>query len=184
MEPIESSERSSYQSVRSGPRRKEDRGAALIEFALVVHLLMALLMGMVDFGISFTHFNSVRHGTREGTRRAVVAEVGSYTTCPILGGAGLSAETKALICLTKDKIGLDETDTRVSIAFDVSYTEGDALIICTQYPLDSITGMYGFMLNGRMVHAQVDMRVERTSLGGSPVTLESFQEGGGWAWCS
>lgn len=166
------------QSLRS---RSAERGAALVEFAVVLPLLMAMVLGMLDFGVSLTNFNSVRQGTREGARRAVVGDVGGYTACPVSGAA--SGSTLALVCLTKQKIGLDEASTRVSITFDASHAEGEALIICTQYPLQSVTGMYGFLLDGKMLRAQVDMRVERTSVGGTPISLQSFQEGGGWAWC-
>ena len=155
-----------------------ESGATLVEFAIVVPLLFGLLFGVIDFGITLSNLHSLRQGSREVARRAVVADVGTYTTCPIAGGDGLSADTKSLICMAKDKVGLDEAKTMVSVGFDASYTEGEALIICTQYPTESTSGFYGFMLNGRHLTTEVDMRVEKTG-----ASIQSFAEPGDWSWC-
>jgi Flp pilus assembly protein TadG len=49
-------------------RRTDDRGAALVEFALVMPLLMALILGMVSFGIVFNQEMQLTHAAREGAR--------------------------------------------------------------------------------------------------------------------
>ncbi len=104
--------------------------------------------------------------------------MGSDTACPIFGAT--SGDTAALVCLTKDKTGLDQTKTRVRIEFDSLYREGDALIVCAQYPLSSISGLFGGLINGIVVHAQLDMRIEK-----EPLALVEFGEtgGDGWSWC-
>lgn len=163
---------------------KGDRGAALVEFAVVVPLLFALVFGVVDFGFSLSNLNSLRQGTREAGRRAVVGDFGADGSCFIDGGAGLSVDTKSLICMTKDKVGLDAADIKVRVAFDATYTEGDALILCTQYPTESISGVYGSLLDSGHVTTQVDMRIEVTSLSGAPLALEAFSEPGDWSWCT
>ncbi len=68
----------------------------------------------------------------------------------------------------------------LSTALGALFTKGDALILCVQYPLNSTTGFFGLILDGRMVHAQVDMRIEKTTL-----DIQAFAEpgAGGWAWC-
>ncbi|HIE21686.1 MAG TPA: pilus assembly protein, partial [Acidimicrobiia bacterium] len=40
---------------------RDDRGAALIEFALLMPLLIILILGIVEFGWKFGQFNDVRH---------------------------------------------------------------------------------------------------------------------------
>ncbi len=155
----------------------------MIELAFVIPLILAIMLGIVDFGWSFSNLNSVRQGTRDAVRRAVVGDVGNDLTCPIVGGLGLTGDTHALVCLTKEMVGLDQGATRVSVGFDASYVEGDVLILCTQYPLESISGFYGFLLNGNMLQAQVHMRVERTNVNGVDIGLSSFQEIGDWSWC-
>ena len=165
-------------------RAQDDRGVALIEFAVIIPLVFALVFGVVDFGYSLSNLNSLRHGTREAARRAVVGDFGSDGTCSIDGGGALSADTQRLICMTKDKVGLEASDTKVRVAFDASYTEGDALLVCTQYPLESISGVYSSLLDSGRLTTRVDMRIELTSNGGTPLALEAFSEPGDWSWCS
>ncbi len=164
-------------SLRS---RERESGAVLVEAALILPLVIILFMGIIDFGLAIADFNSLRQGDREAVRRAVVADVGDDNSCTI-GGAPSDEDTKKLVCLTKEKTGLDASKVRVKVVFDEDYEEGDALILCTQYPLHSITGFFGWALNSKIVHAQVDMRIEKASLD----DFSEFEESGGgsWAWC-
>lgn len=52
-----------------GPR---DRGASLVEFALIAPFLILLLLGVIEFGYLLGEFNDVRHGAREAARLAAV----------------------------------------------------------------------------------------------------------------
>jgi hypothetical protein len=51
---------------------KNRRGAALVEFAIVVPLLMLLLMGIMEFGMILHDYLSISQGAREGVREAAV----------------------------------------------------------------------------------------------------------------
>src|SRR5690349_6552617 len=84
-------------SPRRYCRHRRERGAALVEFALVFPLLFMLVAGMIDFGMVFSNLNSTRQGVREGARQAVVADFGNDTACPIVGAAPV-ATTKKLMC--------------------------------------------------------------------------------------
>jgi len=53
-------------------RERKERGAALVEMAMVAPLLFLLLFGIIEFGAVFAQFNDVRHGAREGARFAAV----------------------------------------------------------------------------------------------------------------
>jgi Flp pilus assembly protein TadG len=57
--------------VRRALRRNE-RGAAIVEFALVVPLLLLLLWGIVDIGRAFYTLNNLASAVREGARTAAV----------------------------------------------------------------------------------------------------------------
>lgn len=52
--------------------RSKDRGANLVEFALLAPLLILLLLGIIEFGWLFSQNNDVKHGAREGARAAAV----------------------------------------------------------------------------------------------------------------
>ncbi len=57
---------------RGTPQQGHERGAALVEFAVLAPMLLLLALGMVEFGWLFGQFNDVRHGAREGARYAAV----------------------------------------------------------------------------------------------------------------
>ena len=50
----------------------EERGVALVEFALVAPILLVLLFGMLDFGRVFNYWIDATHLSNEGARWAVV----------------------------------------------------------------------------------------------------------------
>jgi hypothetical protein len=58
---------------RHNPGQRAERGANLVEFAIVAPLLILLVLGIVEFGMLFAHYNELRHGAREGARYAAVS---------------------------------------------------------------------------------------------------------------
>ena len=53
-------------------RLKTQRGAELIEFALIFPLLLLVLLGIVDFGFLFQRYEVLTNATREGARLAAL----------------------------------------------------------------------------------------------------------------
>ena len=60
-------------------RRRDHRGQALVEFALVIIVFLVILMGIVDFGMAIYKFNGVSQAARE------IARVTSVHPCAIAG---------------------------------------------------------------------------------------------------
>ena len=52
--------------------RRKDRGANLVEFALLMPLLILLALGVVEFGFLLGERNEIKHGAHEGARLAAV----------------------------------------------------------------------------------------------------------------
>ena len=50
------------------------RGAATVEMALVLPLLLALVLGVVEYGWMFLKFEQVANAARQGVRAGIVAE--------------------------------------------------------------------------------------------------------------
>ena len=50
-----------------------ERGANLVEFALIAPLLVILVLGIIEFGLLFGEYNEIRHSAREGARYAAVS---------------------------------------------------------------------------------------------------------------
>jgi Flp pilus assembly protein TadG len=79
-----------------GSRRES--GAAAVEFALVITLLIAILGGIIDFGFLFNAQISLTHAAREGVRvEAIgtgdpVAAATAAFTAPAVTGFGATVE--------------------------------------------------------------------------------------------
>jgi Flp pilus assembly protein TadG len=77
---------------------KDDTGTALVEFALVVPLLLALLFGMVEFGRAFNYWLTNNHLANEAARLAATnRNPGGTTTAQLaqyLRGQIVSRELK------------------------------------------------------------------------------------------
>jgi Flp pilus assembly protein TadG len=73
---------------------KEDRGAALVEFALVLPILLAVVFGIAQFGLAFNSANDETHLANEVARYATVNEDPSSKTLQEWGKS--QADSKAL----------------------------------------------------------------------------------------
>jgi Flp pilus assembly protein TadG len=69
-----------------------DDGAAAVEFALVIPLLLLICFGIISFGILFSQQLTLNAAAREGARRAIVNEVNANRTCQ---GIATSVQSKA-----------------------------------------------------------------------------------------
>ena len=57
--------------------RGDSRGAALVELAFALPILIMLLVGMVSAGIAYNHQLALTHSAREGGRRIMVKPASS-----------------------------------------------------------------------------------------------------------
>lgn len=64
--------------VRSiwGQRTRRDRGATLVEFALILPVFLMLLFGMITAGLALNEKQQMTHATREGARYAATVPAG------------------------------------------------------------------------------------------------------------
>jgi len=60
--------------------RERERGAVLVEFAIVLPLLLALVMGMISFGIWYNNKLNLSTAAREGARYGATLPLGDYAT--------------------------------------------------------------------------------------------------------
>ncbi len=61
------------------PRRRDDSGAAGVEFALVAPLLMVLVFGVISYGYMLSFRQALSQGAAEGARAAAVSPYPSAT---------------------------------------------------------------------------------------------------------
>jgi hypothetical protein len=96
------------QRAATGPR---DRGAAAVEFALLLPVLLLLLFGIIDFGRAINAQITLTQAAREGARLAALGQSSSAVTsraqaaadplspvtvtvtssCPVNAGSGVDA---------------------------------------------------------------------------------------------
>ena len=58
-------------------RRNGARGQGLVEFAVLVPVFFLLLLGMLEFGLAYTHDQTLAYATREGARTGASLGVGN-----------------------------------------------------------------------------------------------------------
>lgn len=166
------------------PTRPRARGAVLVETAMVMPLLFALVLGIIDFGSTYNDWIAVRQGARDGLREAIVntrpvAFGGGAWTCPIAGTQpDPASDALALVCYTKARVGLNATNTRVKIYFVAPYATGQAVKICVQYKAGSVSGAYAGILNGKVLSTEVESLIEQDA----PTFTAPFEESPLVAW--
>jgi hypothetical protein len=147
-----------------------DRGAAAVEFALVVPLLLAVMFGIVDYGLWFGDSLNIRQGVDEGARRAVVKDFG---TC-----AGAS-ESEKTACVVKERIGAFGGAVYVKVSVQGpapsktagNWAKGGQLLVCA-------------MLKDGILRASVHKRVEVTAGSSVPAYSDTPPSGSDWLWCT
>jgi len=114
--------------------QRED-GQGVVEFAVVLPLLMAILLGIVQFGIIFNNYETLTDASRVAARRAA--------TSRFLGDSGASARTAAKNAASNLNLTDPEIDIQ-SCAPPATYpcatqnwtTPGDEVTVKLTYPYD------------------------------------------------
>lgn len=60
--------------------KKQQKGVALIEFALVLPILVLIVFGIIEFGRAFSQYNALVKSVRDATRYLSTQSAGSGTT--------------------------------------------------------------------------------------------------------
>jgi Flp pilus assembly protein TadG len=112
-------------------RLKSERGAELIEFALVFPVLLLVVLGIVDFGFVFQRMEVVTNAAREGARIAVlpgyaVADVKARVTNYVQTGGLPTTAANPVVAVTDVSIptgagGPNLTGKRVQVTYTHSY---------------------------------------------------------------
>jgi len=79
-------------SIRALVRRgRRDDGASAVEFALIAPVIVALLLGIIQFGFVFFEYIQVAHAAREGVRWAALGEIAQVNARAVAAAPGLDA---------------------------------------------------------------------------------------------
>ena len=130
-------------------RSAGESGAAAVEFAVVLPVFVALLLGIVDFGWFFFHEVTIANAAREGARTGV-------THAPGDAEDGITAAVaRAREYLETSGVSCGETCSVV--ATDVGTSPELLLEVTIQYPY---TPLVGFIPTPAQIEARSSMRYE------------------------
>lgn len=163
--------------ARRRPRLRGDDGAVVVEAALVLPLLFLIVFGMIDFGITLSDQINLREGVREGARQAVVVAPGGTQARPAAD----------VVTFTKERIDARGGQTRVWVNPQANGSisagqPGSWLTVCAYVPMDSLSGFFGPLLDGRWMYSEVTMRVEQP-LPYSSASGDAAPSGEDWSSC-
>ena len=112
-----------------------ERGQTMTEFALVLPLLVMLLFGIIQFGVTFNHYLTLTDAVRAGARKAAV-----------------SRHEHDPVAVTVDQVQRAATDLKAAdlqVAVESSWDAGDEVEVSASYPYSiKVLGMT--IKSGRM----------------------------------
>ena len=136
--------------------RQSERGAELVEFALVFPLLLLVTLGMIDFGLLFQRYEVLTNAAREGARVSVlpgysspdvVVRVNQY-----LQATSLSSASVTTVVGATQTLAVGASCVRV-IPVTVSYVH-------TYTFVGGIISYFGGSLGSKTLSATSSMRLE------------------------
>lgn len=100
--------------------KKNERGQAMVEFAIVLPILLLLLCGMLDFGWIYYNKYKVEDASYQGARYAFVSLANQEEGSEDISGVQIATETYVKKNLLKDSDGADITvdiqDTEITVS--------------------------------------------------------------------
>jgi Flp pilus assembly protein TadG len=98
-------------------RRRTDTGAAAVEFAIILPLLVMLVFGIIEFGRGYNAKVSLTHAAREGARALAVG----------------TADDDGVKTVIKDSVGSLDPEKIEFSAFDNPCTNGEPTKVTLTY---------------------------------------------------
>jgi hypothetical protein len=147
-----------------------DRGAAALEFALVVPVLLTLVFGMIDYGLFFSDSLGARDGARAAGRQASVANFSASGggTCPSGYSSSGDADLQKIACRAVDQTGPIGGNAYAKVlAPPAGWDVGKDVLVCVAVKENGVTG-FTPMPNDATVRAKIRMRIEQNPAGPDP----------------
>jgi TadE-like protein len=158
-----------------------ERGAAVVEFALVSTLLFTVLMGMLQYGLYFNDALGTRNGVREAARQGIVqnfeGQDGSGTDCT-------GNDMQRLKCLTKGLVDPVSGTVHVKVVKPNPWQRSQPLVVCAMVKSDGVVGLLP-LPNGGWISSKTQMSVENDTEtpSGTPIP-DPLPAGTTWDdWC-
>jgi Flp pilus assembly protein TadG len=131
-------------------RRNHEKGASLVEFAVILPLLILLLFGIMEAGWGFAQQVEIRNAAREGARLAVV-------DFPDPGNSG------QIIAETCSRATLSASRASVYLSQNNAGTDTASAVVTVEQRYESLTGILP-MFEGLTIRSTAEMRIEREAV--------------------
>jgi Flp pilus assembly protein TadG len=119
---------------------RTEKGAAAVEFALVVPILLLLLLGIVEFGRIYNAQMQLTAASRDGAR------VMSINGIPSQAVADAKAATIASAGALHPDISSDQIAVSVSPSSTGVCAPGSTATVTVTYPIQFLSGLFGSSL--------------------------------------
>ncbi|MGA4508934.1 TadE/TadG family type IV pilus assembly protein [Propionibacteriaceae bacterium G1746] len=110
-------------------RGERQRGAAAVEFALILPILIALLLGITEYGYRLYLTGSAAGAAREGARAMAIS----------------TAADKGSVGKVKAEQAFADTTGKAGTATPSTSTDGTSCIVTLSYGYPGLTGFFGSM---------------------------------------
>ncbi|GAA3328597.1 TadE/TadG family type IV pilus assembly protein [Paeniglutamicibacter sulfureus] len=124
-------------------RLMDSKGASAVEFALVLPVLIAILLGIAELGFLFNQQISLTQAAREGARAYAIHH----------GEAGFNL-TDAVQLAAPSVAGVTASSSQATGAC----IEGSTVVVVVSVPYESLSGWFGFLTDRDTLWGQGAMR--------------------------
>lgn len=137
------------------------RGTTIVEFALIIPVLLAILLGIIEFGWLISRTYTVGNATREGARFGALGKTISETKSRVRGSSASVTIADSEITLQYYNIS---TSTWQSWPSDNTTTSTNGVPVDSQLkvtvatPHSSLTGFFPFLRNRTITQSTVMRR--------------------------
>ena len=100
--------------------KRNEEGQTMVEFTLVLPVLMVVLFGIIQFGITFNNYVALTDAVRAGARTAAVSRLSSTPTTDT-------------VTRVKNASG-DLDSSKVSVTVTSTWVHGDDVTVKATYP--------------------------------------------------
>ncbi|KKL35773.1 pilus assembly protein TadG [Burkholderia contaminans FFH2055] len=133
-------------------RRRAQRGAAIVEFALIASVLIMLLIGIFEFGRVLFYWSTASEAVRLGARTAVVCDVNAAgvvkrvrSLLPLLSNANVSVNYSPASCDVNSCAFVTVSVTNVTVKTMIPFVNVTVTMppFTTTLPRESLTSATG-----------------------------------------
>jgi len=131
---------------RQSKLRNDERGTAVVEFALVLPVLLMVLFGIFQFGLLFYNYIDLTSAGKDGARVAAVSRAKTD---------GVQAIKDAI---TKSTSAVDDSQLSITVSPPQPWKAGDTVTVHITYPYT--LSIMGLTLWGGPMTSDAQVRIE------------------------